>query len=75
MMGPLLKAMLPSRLRNVKSPFRSISSFGSSIIRQKEKNNDISLLEGNGGKFDRIDDSAAASKRDASVDVHPLDAV
>ena len=75
MMGPLLKAMLPSRLRNVKSPFRSISSFGSSIIRQKEKNNDISLVEGHGGKFDRIDDSAAASKRDVSVDVHPLDAV
>lgn len=76
MMGPLFQAMTPSRLRNVKSPFKSISSLGSSIVRQKEKNRDISLVEGHGGRFDRIDDaSAAASKRDFSVDVHPLDAV
>lgn len=74
MMGPLLKGMLPSRLRHVKSPFRSLSSIGSSIARQKEKNKDISLVEGHGGRFDRIDDSAAASKGDFSAHVHPLDA-
>lgn len=76
MMGPLLKAMLPSRLRQLKSPFRSISSFGNSIDRQKEKSKDISLVERHGGRnFDRLDDSASASKANMSADVYPLDAV
>lgn len=73
-MGPLLKGMLPTRLRNVKSPFRSISSFGSSIGRQKEKSKDVALVEGHGG-FDRLDDSAAAGKGNDSVELYPLDAV
>ena len=76
MMGPLLKGILPSRLRNVKSPFRSISSFGSSIVRPKEKSKDISLVEAHGGNdFDRLDSSASASKANMSADVYPLDAV
>lgn len=75
MMGPLLKGMLPTRLRNVKSPFRSISSFGSSIGRQKERSKDVALVERHGGNFERSDESAAASKANVSVDVCPLDAV
>ena len=76
MMGPLLKGMLPSRLRNVKSPFRSISSFGNSIVRSKEKSKDISLVEGHGGSnFDRLDESASARTAKMSADVYPLDAV
>lgn len=64
------------RLRMIKSPFRSISSFGSSIGRQKEKSKDISLIEGHGGPFfDRLDDSAAASEGNVSVDRYPSDAV
>ncbi|KAF6229956.1 hypothetical protein HO133_004294 [Letharia lupina] len=75
MMGPLLKGIVPSRLRNVKSPFRPISSFGSSVGRQKEKNKGIRLVEDRGGKFDRLDDSASASKGSVSVDVYPFDVV
>ena len=74
MMGPLLKGMLPTRLRKVKSPFRSISSFGSSIGRQKERSKDVALVEGHGG-FDRLDDSAATSKGSVSVEMYSLDAV
>ena len=68
MMGPLFQAMVPTRLRNVKSPFKSISSYGSSIGRQKERSKDIALVEGHGGTFDRLADSAAASKGDVSAD-------
>jgi len=38
MMAPLLKAMIPRRLiERVRSPFRSMSSFGSSMRREKEE--------------------------------------
>ena len=75
MMGPLLKGMVPTRLRNVGSPFRSISSFGSSIGRQKERSKDIALIEGHDGKFDRLVDSAAANKSDVSADSEYVSAV
>ncbi len=75
MMGPLLKGMVPTRLRNVRRPFRSISSFGSSIGRQKERNKDIALVEGHDGKFDRLVDSAAASKGNVSADSAYVSAV
>lgn len=68
--------MLPSRLKKLKSPFRSISSFGSSPVRPKEKSKDIPLVEGHvGNDFDRLDSSASAWKANMSADVYPLDAV
>ena len=44
-------------------------------MRQKEKNKDIPLVDGNGGRFDATDDATVADRRDCSVDVNPLDPV
>ena len=52
-----------------------MSSFKGSVGRQNEKRKEIPLVEGHGGTFDRLDDSAAASKRNMSMDVYAIDAV
>lgn len=65
MMAPLLKAMIPRRfLERVKTPFRSISSYGSSIRREKERGRDIALvdIDERGGGFGRAEDEGGEGR-------------
>lgn len=74
MMAPLLKAMVPKRLiERVKSPFRSLSSFGSSIRREKERNRDIALVEREeGGEEFEMRNGSERDKGSVSAEVYEV---